>query len=81
MTENIFFDKQSVDLIYGVLGSLQKDSDYCVAQKSIDETKGLNQALVSITSFSKDKTEIAVMAFKLGVYLGLQYRKLDDILK
>lgn len=74
-------EKQSIDLIYGVLGSLQKDSDYCIAQKTVDQTKGLNQALISISHFSKDKIEIAVMAFKMGVYLGLQYNKLDDILK
>jgi hypothetical protein len=74
-------EKQSIDLIYGVLGSLQKDSDYCIAQKTLDETEGLNQALASIARFSKNKAEVAVMAFKMGAYLGLQYRKLDDILK
>lgn len=74
-------DKQSVDLMQGVWGSLQKDSDYCVAHKTIDETKGLNQALVNIARFSKDKIEVAAMAFRMGVYLGLQYRKLDNILK
>ena len=74
-------DKQSIDLIYGVLSSLQKDSEYCKAQAAIDETKGLSQALVNISRFSEDEIEIAVMAFKMGVYLGLQYRKLDNILK
>ena len=73
-------DKQSVDLIYGVLSSLQKDSEYCEAQAAIDKTKGLSQ-LVNISRFSEDDIEIAVMAFKMGVYLGLQYRKLDNILK
>lgn len=73
--------RQAADLIHGVMESLQSKSEYYQAHETIVNTEGLSQALVNICNFGKDNMEIAALSFKMGVYLGLQYRKLDDIWK
>jgi hypothetical protein len=73
--------KQVADLIHGTRESLLETSEYCLAQESIASSEGLGQALISICSFSRDNMEVAASSFKMGVYLGLQYRKLDNIFK
>ena len=81
MNNDSIVHRQATDLIHGVMESLHKKSEYYQAQESIVNTEGLSQALVNICNFGKDNMEVAALSFKMGVYLGLQYRKLDDILK
>ena len=73
--------RQAADLIHGLRVSLLDGSEYCQAQESITNMKGVGQVLVNICALSQDNMEVAALSFKMGAYLGLQYRKLDNIWK
>lgn len=77
--------KQSIDIITNVWESLKTDSEYYEAQTTISSVNGVNHALASICTFCKDKesnmAEVAALAFRLGVYMGLQYNKFDKMMK
>lgn len=71
--------RQAADLLHGLRVSCMEGSEYYPAQESISNVEGLSQVLLSICSLSNDNMEVAALSFKMGVYLGLQYKGLDKL--